>query len=223
MAALILFTGVNGTEETAATEYESKASLMLTFAEFIEWPAYVFSDAAAPIVLGVIGEDPFGDVLEKLKDHPVNSRKIEIRRFRGNLEFRGQETPGRRQEDLTSKRNRKIEQLKGCHILFIGESEQRHLVTILRGVQGAVRRRCGTGRQFLLQRVGQRMYRTEPLLAGQGAVQRHGVDDPAFQEIDNERTQTDFDRMSAHAQKNRLVPVMRPRDLVRDLLEAAGG
>ena len=66
IAAVILFTTVNGTEETVGSEYESKAGLMLTFAEFVEWPAYAFPDASAPIVLGVIGEDPFGDALEKL-------------------------------------------------------------------------------------------------------------------------------------------------------------
>jgi hypothetical protein len=151
VAALILFTGVNGTEETAGSEYESKADLMLTFAEFIEWPAYAFPDAAAPIVLGVIGEDPFGDVLEKLKDHPVNSRKIEIRRFRGNSEFRGQETPGRRQDDLTSKRNRKVQQLKGCHILFISPSERNSLPQLLKPLKGGNILTVGDTSEFIRQ------------------------------------------------------------------------
>lgn len=114
-----------------------KAGVLLNVAEFVEWPTNAFSNAAAPIVLGVLGKDPFGPELEKLQGRKIDRRNIEIRRFRGLLEFRGEETPGRRQEGLAEKRSRKARELKACHILFISSSEKDSLETILKSIGDA--------------------------------------------------------------------------------------
>ena len=114
-----------------------KAGVLLNVAEFVEWPTNAFLDAAAPIVLGVLGKDPFGPELDKLLGRKIDRRNIEIRRFKGSLEFRGEETPGRRQEGLAEKRSRKARELKACHILFISSSEKEFLVTILKSIGDA--------------------------------------------------------------------------------------
>ena len=79
---------------TPRSKYETKAGYLLNFAEFIEWPAGAFPNAKSPIILGVVGKDPFGPELDKLKGKTVNGRTMEIKRFKGALEFRGEATPG---------------------------------------------------------------------------------------------------------------------------------
>jgi len=118
-------------------EYDAKAGYLLDFAEFVEWPAGAFADAKAPFVLGVMGKDPFGGELDKLQGKTVNGRKLEIKRFKGALEFRGNETPGRRQEGLPQKQAKKLAELKSCHILFISASEKKFHSEILKPLKEA--------------------------------------------------------------------------------------
>ncbi len=85
-----------------------KAAFLYKFAKFVHWPDNAFEDDNAPIVIGVLGADPFGRVLdETVKGKRIGKRLIEIRRFQWN--------------DKDRKR------MRGCHILFISSSErQRH-------------------------------------------------------------------------------------------------
>src|SRR5688572_10217974 len=121
---------------TPRSRYETKAGYLLNFAEFIEWPAGVFADAKSPILLGVVGKDPFGPELDKLQGKTVNGRKMEIKRFKGALEFRGEETPGRRQDDLPSRQAKKLAEMKACHMLFITSSEKNYLTQTLKPFRG---------------------------------------------------------------------------------------
>jgi hypothetical protein len=95
-------------------EYEVKAAFLYNFAKFVEWPAEAFDDADAPLTIGVLGEDPFGDTLEQtVKGKTANGRKLAIRRFH------------------------KVRDLQPCHILFISSSEKRHLSEILDRLKGS--------------------------------------------------------------------------------------
>src|SRR5437899_846096 len=85
-----------GTQSEAPTEYQIKAAFLYNFAKFVEWPADAFADPHAPIVLGVVGEDPFGNVLDKIVlGKTVNGRGLVIKRLK----------PG--------------PDLRNCHILFL--------------------------------------------------------------------------------------------------------
>ena len=118
-------------------EYETKAGYLLNFVEFIEWPSGTFADAQAPVIVGVMGTDPFGAELDKLQGKVVNGRKLQIKRFKGLMEFRGEETPGRRQDGLLMKQTQKLVELKSCHILFISSSEKKHVPLILKPLKDA--------------------------------------------------------------------------------------
>jgi len=131
------FASANRVPAEPANEYQTKAGYLLNVVEFVEWPAGAFSGANSPIVLGVIGKDPFGAELNKLENRVINGRKLQIKRFKGTLEFRGEETPGRRQDDLALKRARKLAELRSCHILFISASEKDRLPSILKPLKGA--------------------------------------------------------------------------------------
>src|SRR5690242_10742668 len=47
-------------------EYQLKAVFLFNFAQFVEWPARAFAAPHAPLVIGVLGADPFGSYLDEL-------------------------------------------------------------------------------------------------------------------------------------------------------------
>src|SRR6185369_13663661 len=76
-------------------EYQVKAVFLFNFAQFVEWPPSTFKETNA-IVIGVLGEDPFGPYLdEAVQGEEVNGHPIIVQRYRH------------------------IEDVKACHILFI--------------------------------------------------------------------------------------------------------
>jgi hypothetical protein len=70
------------------TESEVKSVFLLNFAKFIEWPPEAYSDARAPMVIGIVGEDPFGEALPRiLKGQTAQGRNLEIRYFQPEEDF----------------------------------------------------------------------------------------------------------------------------------------
>lgn len=66
----------------AATEHAIKAAFLYKFATFIEWPAQAFDSPDAPFVIGILGEDPFGDLLERtFEGKTLNNHPMEVRRY----------------------------------------------------------------------------------------------------------------------------------------------
>lgn len=97
--AAVLF-DVGNARSAPASEYQVKAAFLFNFATFVEWPPNAFSDANAPFVIGVLGEDPFGSYLdETVRGESVNSRKMIVQRYRSPAD------------------------IKSCHVLFISRSE----------------------------------------------------------------------------------------------------
>jgi hypothetical protein len=95
-------------------EYQVKGAFLFNFAKFISWPAEAFAGPSSPVVIGVLGQDPFGAWLDEIvQGERVNGRDITIRRL------------GIR------------ESARDCHILFISESERRRLAEILEELDGA--------------------------------------------------------------------------------------
>ena len=95
------------------SEYEVKAAFLFNFMQFVEWPAGASTNGEAPFWIGVLGEDPFG---KKLEDA-----------------IEGETLHGR---PLALKRARRIEDLKGCHLLFVCRSEKAQLGEILGALRG---------------------------------------------------------------------------------------
>ena len=92
----------------AAPEYSLKAAYLFNFTQFVEWPSNSFASAAAPLVIGVLGEDPFGGALDQaVKDKTVRGRSFEIRRYK------------------------QVGDVNGCHVLFVCASEARRVTGIL--------------------------------------------------------------------------------------------
>jgi hypothetical protein len=99
--------------QTPPSDYEGKAAMLLNFVRFTDWPAEAFTSDQAPFVVGVVGKDPFGAVLDNtFSGKSVKGRSFIVKR-------------------LTADQN-----LKSCHLLFVSSSEkrrQRDLLDKLRG------------------------------------------------------------------------------------------
>jgi hypothetical protein len=99
------------------SEYSVKADYLSYFAEYVKWPRNTFAEKTSPIVLGVLGDDPFGKTLdEAVKGKMVAGHNLEVRRFR-------------------SFEKDQMEGLKDCQILFISVSEQDKVREILSGLK----------------------------------------------------------------------------------------
>jgi hypothetical protein len=98
----------------APNEYQVKAAFLYNFARFIEWPAELFKEETLPLVVGVLGEDPFGSALDQsLNGKSINGRPLTIKRLKWG------------------------QNLRECQLLFISASEKKRLAQILDSLKGA--------------------------------------------------------------------------------------
>jgi hypothetical protein len=65
-----------------AEEYHVKAAFLFNFTQFFEWPDAAFANDGAPFVIGVLGSDPFGRILdETVRGEKIKGRRVVVRRF----------------------------------------------------------------------------------------------------------------------------------------------
>jgi hypothetical protein len=114
LAAGVLCCAVSAAQTGQASEYDVKAAFLFNFTKFVEWPESSFSDPAAAIVIGIIGDDPFGDSLTRI--------------------VAGQTAQGRW---IAIRKERFGDDLRRCQILFISISERQHSAQILNSLQDA--------------------------------------------------------------------------------------
>lgn len=88
-------------------EYEIKAAFIFNFAKFVEWPETQFTDAKAPLVLGILGSGPIGAALQSLENKIVRGRPLTIQQVEG------------------------LKDLSQCHMLYICKSEEPDLKRII--------------------------------------------------------------------------------------------
>jgi hypothetical protein len=95
------------------SEYEVKAHYLYSFPLFVEWPAQAFRAPNAPFILGIVGHDPFGSMIDSLTANAtLHGRKVIVQRLN-------------RDQDL-----------RHCQVLFISRSEREHLEFILSKLVG---------------------------------------------------------------------------------------
>lgn len=116
LLSLMMLIGVSSTlnaEPPAAPEYLIKAAFLYNFTKFVEWPPEAFKDGVSPINLCILGTDPFGKALRSISDKTVKGRKLNI------------------------KYPTRVEEITGCHVLFIGASERENLRQIMSFLKGS--------------------------------------------------------------------------------------
>lgn len=105
-------------------EYSAKAAFLYNLVKYTDWPSRAFPEPDAPIVIGLLGSDPFGGVLDRIVEgRVINGRPIVIRRATGVAELRGAHVvfvgaseSGRAAEQCAA--------LESFHALTVGDTEQ---------------------------------------------------------------------------------------------------
>jgi len=95
----------------AVYEYELKAAVLYKIVKYVDWPAVSFENTDDTYILYILGEDPFGDMIQAYENRSINDKKLEIRRAR------------------------RVSDIGPCHMLFIGSSEEKNLPSILNAIQ----------------------------------------------------------------------------------------
>jgi hypothetical protein len=112
---LMLFClGLNAARsQTVSHEYPIKAVFLFNFAQFTDWPTNAFAAPDSSLVIGVLGDDPFGVLLgDAVRDESANGRKFKVEPYQH------------------------VEDIKTCHILFISQSETKRLDKIVSALKG---------------------------------------------------------------------------------------
>jgi hypothetical protein len=126
---LILTCGASNVFGDAAKDYDLKAVFLFNFAEFVEWPDSAFADANSPIAIGVFGDNPFGNSLEEaIRGETVHNRKLVVKQLREPAEA------------------------SACQILFISDTDPKHLDQIFAVVRGKPVLTVGETKDFASQR-----------------------------------------------------------------------
>lgn len=91
--------GPAAAQDAAAQEQQIKAAYLFKFGGYVEWPANAFAQSTSPLVIGVAGDPPVAQELERIVGtRTLNGRSVEVRQVQGD-------DPA------------------GVHILFVGRSQ----------------------------------------------------------------------------------------------------
>jgi hypothetical protein len=100
-------------QDSPSKEYKIKAACLINFLKFVEWPEEGKTEAPEPIVIGILGQNPFGSFLDDLaKDQKVRGRAIHLKKLDPS--------------DVVT----------GCHVLFFASVEKDRMGEILKTLEG---------------------------------------------------------------------------------------
>jgi hypothetical protein len=106
--------GPNATAQSSAIpEYRVKATFLFQFTQFVDWPRDAFSNPQTPLVIGILGDDPFGSFLDDtVRNEKANGHPLAVERYQ------------------------RLEEIKNCHVLFVSRSEANRMADIIAAVKG---------------------------------------------------------------------------------------
>lgn len=116
LALRVVFSGslVAGAESPTPTMHQVEAAFLFNFAKFVTWPDDAFERSGSSLIIGVLGEDPFGAVLEEtVRDKTVMGKKLAVKRFV------------------------RVQDAVNSHILFLSSSEENQLLPLLKVLEKA--------------------------------------------------------------------------------------
>jgi hypothetical protein len=91
-------------------EYQVKAVCVLNATRFVSWPATVSGSPSSPLIIGVLGVNPFGDALkEAVRGETVQKRPIVVQEVN-------------------------LAEAAGCHVVFISRSEEGRIAEVLQRI-----------------------------------------------------------------------------------------
>ena len=120
-------------------EYAIKAAALYNFIPFIDWPPAAFPSPSSPVIIGILGPDPFGPLIDGL---------VENENYRGH--------------PIQVRRYHSVDEIGLCHILFVSRHEPRYVRVLVHSAFASRPMltvsdaddfaRDGGGAQFFIQR-----------------------------------------------------------------------
>ncbi|MDP2315771.1 MAG: YfiR family protein [Pseudomonadota bacterium] len=118
-AVALLLACASGEAHGQTREYALKAEFLERFTQFVDWPAETFPAPDDPFVLCVVGENPFGGLLEEM----ARARRFEHRR--GEVRYFAD------LDDLDA-----LAALPACHLAWLSHAGKRTLAAVVRQTDG---------------------------------------------------------------------------------------
>ena len=99
--------------ESGSLEYPIKAAYLYKFGNYVDWPKPSFPNPASPFNICLVGDDPFGSLLDSaVEGQKVEGRAIALRRLKS------------------------VNRDSGCHILYLGLTDPQRAGQVLEVVRG---------------------------------------------------------------------------------------
>jgi hypothetical protein len=94
-------------------EYKLKAVFLFNFTQFVEWPPASFETGESPLVIGILGANPFGTHLEQtISGEKVNGHPVVVHYYNSEKE------------------------VSPCHILYININESKKRKEVIDALKG---------------------------------------------------------------------------------------
>jgi hypothetical protein len=101
-------------QKEEGAEYPVKLAFLYNFTKFVEWPPDAYREPGAPLVICIVGRDPFSEILEaELRARNVGGHPVQLKTFKAN------------------------DKLSVCHIVFVPATEKHQADRIVRGLKGS--------------------------------------------------------------------------------------
>jgi len=111
LSIFLVLTAWGGTlwaaDSAQTVETRVKVAYLYNFTRFVEWPPHAPSAKNNKVNICLLGDDPFGSALDSISGKSVGSGKLVVRRHQS------------------------VEDLSGCHVVYISSSEKSDLGDIL--------------------------------------------------------------------------------------------
>jgi hypothetical protein len=108
---MLVFGSGSAFAQNKAAEFQVKAVFLYNFTQFVDWPESAFDKPEAPFVIGIVGDDPFGNYLDRtVEGEHIGTHPIKVKRC----------------NDLRSTMN--------CQMLYINSTDKEWVRTILNNV-----------------------------------------------------------------------------------------
>jgi len=113
VVVLIAIANLAGGAEPVAEEYQVKGAFLLNFTKFVDWPPQVFQGPGDPIAICILGQNPFGPLLDRAaRETVVAKRSVSVRQVSDG------------------------QQASQCQIVFVGASERKRSRAWLEALRG---------------------------------------------------------------------------------------
>lgn len=96
-----------------APEYNIKAGYLRLFTRYVEWPSASIGGATDPVIVGVLGANPFGEVLkDTMRGLKIQNRVVEVRSVQT------------------------VDEAARCQVVFIARRQERDEAVWLKALRG---------------------------------------------------------------------------------------